>query len=110
LKLLVDENLPPRLVHDLDDLFPHSAHVSSLGMEQTADALIWEYAKTNGFTFLTKDKDFANLSLAWGAPPKVIVLQTGNCSTDRVLRIMRKNAIRLSDFDVDSKRGLLILR
>jgi len=79
-------------------------------MEQTADALIWEYAKTNGFTFLTKDKDFANLSLAWGAPPKVIVLQTGNCSTDRVLRIMRKNAIRLSDFDVDSKRGLLILR
>jgi hypothetical protein len=72
LKLLVDENLPPRLVHDLADLFPDSTHVSSVGLGSTPDAIIWEYAKTHGFTFLTKDKDFANLSFAWGAPPQVI--------------------------------------
>jgi predicted nuclease of predicted toxin-antitoxin system len=110
LKLLVDENLPPRLVDDLADLFPDSAHVGPLGLGSTPDALIWEYAKEHGLTFLTKDKDFANLSLASGAPPKVILLQTGNCSTDRLLGILRSNAIRLADFENDTRRSLLVLR
>ena len=47
---------------------------------------IWDFAKANHFAFLTKDKDFANLSIAKGAPPKVILLQTGNCSTAEVIR------------------------
>jgi predicted nuclease of predicted toxin-antitoxin system len=110
LKLLVDENLPPRLVRDLVDLFPDSVHVESLGLGGTPDAIIWEYAKEHGFAFLTKDKDYANFSLAWSAPPKVILLQTGNCSTAELIRIIRNNAIRLSDFEIDARRSLLILR
>jgi predicted nuclease of predicted toxin-antitoxin system len=110
LKLLVDENLPPRLVHDLDDLFPDSVHVNSIGFGRTPDGLIWEYAQTHGSAFLTKDKDFASLSLARGAPPKVILLQTGNCSTDEVLSMVHRNAIRLTDFEGDAQRALLILR
>ena len=110
MKLLVDENLPQRLVQDLADLFPDSAHVSSAGLGGTPDAAIWQHAKTHGFTFLTKDKDFVNLSIVWGAPPKVIVLQTGNCSTGDVIRIIRNNAIRLSEFESDATRSLLILR
>jgi predicted nuclease of predicted toxin-antitoxin system len=110
LKLLVDENLLPRLVHDLADLFPDSVHVNSVGFGSTPDGLIWEYAQAYGFAFLTKDKDFASLSLARGAPPKVILLQTGNCSTEEVLSIVRSNAIRIVDFDGDLQRALLILR
>jgi predicted nuclease of predicted toxin-antitoxin system len=74
------------------------------------DVRIWEYAKQHGFVFLTKDKDFANLSLASGASPKVILLHAGNCSTDRILSILRNNAIRVTDFEQDVRRGLLILR
>lgn len=110
MKLLVDENLPPRLPHDLADLFPESTHVSMVGLDSTPDAVIWEHAKTHGFAFLTKDKDFANLSIAWGAPPKVILLLTGNCSTTELVRMIRNNAVRFSDFESDTKRGLLILR
>ena len=110
MKLLVDENLPPRLVHDLADLFPDSAHVDSLGLGSTPDALIWEYAKAHAFIFVTKDKDFANLSIARGAPPKVILLQMGNCSTAKLARIIRNSAIRLSDFENDPKHSLLMLR
>jgi predicted nuclease of predicted toxin-antitoxin system len=66
--------------------------------------------KTQGLAFLTKDKDFINLSLVWGAPPKVIVLQTGNCSTTNLIQIVRNNAIRLAELDNDSTRSLLILR
>jgi predicted nuclease of predicted toxin-antitoxin system len=93
LKLLVDENLAPRLAADLADLFPGSMHVSSIQMGSTPDGLIWEYAKTHRFTFLTKDRDFASLSIIRGAPPKVILLQVGNCSTSRIERIVRDNAI-----------------
>ena len=110
MKLLVDENLPPRLIQDLADLFPDSTHVSSVGLDSTPDAIIWEYAKTSGFTFLTKDKDFASLSFAWGAPPQVILLQTGNCSTADLIQMIRNNVIRFSDFEGDTRRSLLVLR
>ena len=110
MKLLVDENLPPRLVQELADLFPDSCHVSSAGLGGTSDDIIWQYAKAHGFAFLTKDKDFANLSIVRGTPPKVILLQTGNCSTSDVIRVTRSNAIRLSEFENDFNRSLLILR
>jgi predicted nuclease of predicted toxin-antitoxin system len=110
LKLLVDENLAPRIASDVVDLFPGSVHVGSVEMGGAADAVIWKYAKTNDFTLLTKDKDFASLGIAWGAPPKVILLQTGNCSTASIERMIRNNAVRLSDFEADPRRGLLIFK
>jgi len=79
-------------------------------MGSTPDAVIWQYAAEKDLTFLTKDKDFAALSLIWGAPPKVILLQTGNCSTKQIENIIRSNAVRLSEFEVDAKRSLLILK
>lgn len=110
MKLLADENLPPRLVDDLADLFPGSAHVNSVGLGSTADSLIWDYAKLHEFTFLTKDKDFANLSIAMGPPPKVILVQIGNCSSAEVIAMLRDNAVKLSEFERHPRRGLLILR
>jgi predicted nuclease of predicted toxin-antitoxin system len=110
LKLLIDANLAPRLAVDLADLFPGSIHVNSAELGSAPDGVIWEYAKTYRFTFLTKDKDFASLSITWGAPPTVILLQTGNCSTSKIERIVRDNAIRFSDFENESRRSLLILR
>jgi predicted nuclease of predicted toxin-antitoxin system len=110
LRLLADENLPPRLVRDLADLFPDSSHVNFVGLASAADDLVWQYAKTDGFTLVTKDKDFASLSIARGAPPKVILLQTGNCSVARLIQIIRNNAVRFSDFENDPNRSLLILR
>jgi predicted nuclease of predicted toxin-antitoxin system len=109
LKLLVDENLAPGLPEQLSDLFPNSVHVTSVGLGSMSDTLIWEYAAANGFTFLTKDKDFVNLSLTWGSPPKVVLLQTGNCSTAQIEHIIRSNAVRFSEFESD-KRGLLVLK
>ena len=110
MKLLVDENLAPGLAEQLADLFPGSVHVSAVGLGSTPDEAIWEYARANQFTFLTKDKDFVNLSLTLGSPPKVVLLQTGNCSTSQTKRIIRSNAVRISEFDIDGKRSLLLLR
>ena len=79
LKLLVDENLPLRLVHDLRRLVSRLDSCQFRGVGQHPRCNHLGVRKTHGFALLTKDKDFANLGLACGAPPQVILLQTGNC-------------------------------
>lgn len=57
MKLLFDHNLSPRLVYLVADLFPNSDHVYKLGLDQVEDRQVWQYAKTNDFTIVTKDGD-----------------------------------------------------
>jgi predicted nuclease of predicted toxin-antitoxin system len=40
MKLLFDHNLSPRLVNQLADLFPESAHLYTVGMDQADDTAI----------------------------------------------------------------------
>lgn len=81
MKLLFDQNLSPKLVARLADLFPDSVHVQSLGLDSADDNQIWEHARLNGFAIVSKDEDYNNLSVVRGSPPKVIWLQLGNCTT-----------------------------
>ena len=84
MKLLFDQNLSSALARKLSDLFPESAHVKDLGMAKVDDRAVWTFAKENGFAIVSKDSDFQQLSLFFGAPPTVIWLRIGNC-TNRVL-------------------------
>jgi predicted nuclease of predicted toxin-antitoxin system len=68
-KLLFDENLSRRLVGRLSDLFPGSSHAFFEGLLQTPDSGVWEYAKAHGFTVVTADADFYELSTMFGPPP-----------------------------------------
>jgi predicted nuclease of predicted toxin-antitoxin system len=43
-KLLLDENLSPRLVGSLSDLYPESQHVHSLELGGADDSALWDYA------------------------------------------------------------------
>jgi len=52
-KLLFDENLPPRLADVLQGEFPESVHVHSCGLGSSEDEAIWEYAKREGFTIVS---------------------------------------------------------
>ncbi len=65
-------------------------------MGATDDAAIWDYAGANGFCIVTKDSDFEERSVLFGAPPKVIWLRTGNCRTARLvaLLVLHAEAIR----------------
>jgi predicted nuclease of predicted toxin-antitoxin system len=62
-KLLLDENLSDRTIPRIIDLYPNSEHVKTLGLLNTDDAIIWEYAKINGFMIVSKDSDFHQRSL-----------------------------------------------
>ena len=71
MKLLFDQNLSPKLVSLLADLFPGSSHVQSVGLDCASDEQVWEHARLNGFAIVTKDEDFNYLSVVRGIPPKV---------------------------------------
>lgn len=71
---LIDANLPYRFslwrgseyrhVFDLDDAW--------------SDVDIWEYAKREELTIVTKDTDFSALAMLSEPPPRVIQLRIGN--------------------------------
>ena len=108
-KLLFDENLSPRLVAKLADLYPNSAHVADVGLARAPDELIWEYAATNGFLIVTKDDDFRQHSFLRGFPPKVVWLQFGNCPTLMIAEALRARTADIEEFAVDPDKAMLVL-
>ena len=109
MKLLFDQNLSPRLVKDLDSEFPDSAHVRDLGMTRATDREIWEYAREHRFTIVSKDNDFQQMSFLYGAPPKVVWIQRGNCSVQETVKILRSNSTQVQEFERDVESSFLIL-
>jgi predicted nuclease of predicted toxin-antitoxin system len=97
-KLLFDENLSPELVEALADLHSDSQHVHDHGLGASDDGDVWEYAKVHGFAIVTKDADFYNRSNKVGAPPKVIWIRLGNCTTAGVEMLLRNSQQALIPF------------
>ncbi len=73
----------------LADIFPDSSHVQFHDMEEQSDTAIWEFAKINDFCIVTQDVDFAERSMLYGSPPKVIWLRCGNAPTKQVESLLR---------------------
>ena len=65
MKLLFDENLSPKLPRLLTTESPDSLHVRDIEMQGLAEEIIWEYAKNNNFTVISKDSDFYQPYLVW---------------------------------------------
>ena len=47
MKLLFDQNVSPKLVGRLSDVFPGSVHVSEVDLERAFDRELWTYAAQN---------------------------------------------------------------
>jgi predicted nuclease of predicted toxin-antitoxin system len=109
-KLLLDENLSPRLLRQIDDLFAGSVHVRSVELEQTPDREIWEFARFNGFAILTADADFQDLAVSLGHPPKIILLKGCDYGNAVAEALIRSQAVRIADFLADEERAVLILQ
>jgi predicted nuclease of predicted toxin-antitoxin system len=70
-KLLLDQNLSPRLVRSLAATYPGTSHVREVGLHAVDDETIWAYAAEHGFVIVSKDADFHQRSFVLGPPPKV---------------------------------------
>jgi predicted nuclease of predicted toxin-antitoxin system len=108
-KLLFDQNLSPKLVTLLSEEFPGSDHTDYVGLGAATDFQVWEFAKANDFVIVTKDVDFADLSVFRGFPPKVIWIRRGNCRTSDIVEILRENADRIDEIQTDQTFGILTL-
>ena len=91
MKLLLDHNLSHKLVRRLADIFPDSTQTRLLGFSSSDDSIVWQHARDHGFVVVTLDKDFADLALQRGAPPKIIWLRCGNSTVGEVERLLRAN-------------------
>jgi len=108
-KLLFDQNLSPRLVRRLTDLYPDSNHVYLIGLDTAPDPIIWEYARDNDFIIVTRDADFSDLNVMLGYPPKVIWIRRGNCTTQEIETMLRVNHQAIEALAADKNVGLLTL-
>jgi len=109
-KLLFDENLSPRLAESLSDLYQDSAHVHACGLSSADDVKVWEYAKDNGFTIVSKNSDFQERSIVFGAPPKVIWLRATNCTSFEIENLLRTAFPAVKRFIEEDSESCLILR
>jgi predicted nuclease of predicted toxin-antitoxin system len=109
MRLLFDENLSFRLVPALADIYPESAHVRELGLLGVDDLSIWNYAAKHGFLLVSKDTDFYERSLVFGAPPKIIWLRVGNCTVNETIALLRSQYIVIRRFAEDTTATFLPL-
>lgn len=109
MKLLFDQNLSRRLVARLSTVFPDSTHVVYEQLESSDDEVVWKFAKINGYTIVSKDSDFRQLSFLHGQPPKTIWLRIGNSPTSRAADLLKENVDFIAAFIDDVESALLVL-
>jgi predicted nuclease of predicted toxin-antitoxin system len=108
-RLLLDQNVSPKLAVWLADIFPGSVHVYTIGLDSETDRNIWEYARENGFIIVSKDADYSDLSVFWGFPPKVVWVRRGNCPTRDLADLLRNNQVAIDALERDDANGILTL-
>ena len=109
MKFLLDENLSPRLINRLDQLSPGLAHVGQFDLKRSDDIGRFEWAKANEFGVITTDADFVALAQRLGWPPKIIHLKRCDHPLRVIEDLLRRSAVRITEFANDDRLGLLVL-
>lgn len=105
MKILVDQNLPPRLVGSLDPLFPGSVHVNSVGLGGARDITLWNFAVLHQFDIMSRDADLPMLAIRRVDNVCVVWVRLGNLALRQLL-----SAIEASLSDVHRSLGTRSLR
>ena len=108
MRFLLDENLSPSLVRHLAPLYD-AVHVRDAGLRGHSDRDVWSWARVNVQAIISKDSDFADLVVLHGPPPKVVVLQLGNCRTSDVVALLIAHHDEIIEFMNSAGEALLAL-
>ena len=109
MKLLFDQNLSPRLIDLLADVFPGSSHVRLVALDRAADEAVWRFALDHEFLIVSKDSDFQERSQIAAGGPKVVWIRRGNCTTTAIEALLRKNLERIEALVHENEASFLIL-
>ncbi len=83
--------------------------MSAEGLQSSSDQEVWDHAARHGLVIVTKDADFHQRSFLFGAPPKVVWLRLGNCTTDQVAALILARADEIRSFAEDADGTFLEL-
>jgi len=86
-QFLVDVNLPRHFSLWNNDMFIHQLDIN----DEWSDEEIWDYAKTNNLTIITKDKDFSYRILFSEPPPRIIHIRFGNLKMRDFFQVIHKH-------------------
>jgi predicted nuclease of predicted toxin-antitoxin system len=107
MKILLDANISWKLASVLSPIFGECAHVDLIGINVPAkDMDIWNYALNKGYIIISKDTDFINLLELKGFPPKVVLLKTGNNSSQALVNLLISIKPMMEDLE-NNNYGLL---
>jgi predicted nuclease of predicted toxin-antitoxin system len=84
----VDNQLPDALARWIGAQGCEAEHVLALDLGQSTDLEIWMRAASRGAAIISKDEDFARLTLMRPEPVAVVWLRIGNCRTEVLLAVM----------------------
>ena len=84
MRFLVDAQLPPALAGWLGERSVSATPVRDVGLRESDDGSIWNFAVEGGWIVITKDEDFVARCVGNPGAPGVVWLRLGNC-TNRVL-------------------------
>ena len=79
------------------------------GLGSADDATIWEFAKANGFTIVSKDSDFEERSILFGFPPKVIWIRAKNSTSAEIASLLRTAYPVIEHFVAGEQETCLVL-
>ena len=86
-KYIIDVNLPYYF-----ELWKSDEYIHQLDLNPKAkDEQIWEYAKHNRLTIVTKDSDFSNRILVSNPPPRIIHIKFGNLKMKEFHSVLSRN-------------------
>ena len=87
-RFLIDAQLPPGLTRHLTARGHVAEHVNQVGLGNTSDSAIFQYAARTGATLVTKDEDFVALAGQEATGPQVVWIRIGNISNDALWRAL----------------------
>lgn len=85
MRFLVDNQLPNALAVHLRRQGHDAIHVMDIGLDEAADADIWDYAATNQCVVVTKDEDFSDMLLFRQDTVPIVWVRLGNCRKPELL-------------------------
>ena len=92
MKFLIDAQLPQRLARELAAAGHDVVHTLDLPAgNRTPDEEILKVAARDSRSVVTKDSDFVASFLLRGAPPKLLLVSTGNIDNDALARLIAVN-------------------
>ena len=90
MKFIIDAQLPPALARYLAAKGENAMHVLDIGMMESSDSEIWDFALKEEMVIITKDEDFQMRASVTQHCPGIIWVRIGNCSKKTLLNFFEQ--------------------